>query len=68
MKNDAEILKEVQNILDWDSAIDATHITVEVKNGVVNSTLFIQLIFFYLKGNLGTKVGGSYEKRVICKA
>lgn len=35
MKNDAEILKEVQNILDWDSAKDATHITVEVKNGVV---------------------------------
>jgi len=38
MKTDSEIEKEIMCILEYDPAIDTTHVSVEVKDGVVNLT------------------------------
>lgn len=41
MKTDSEIEKEIMHILEHDPAIDATHVSVEVKDGVVKLAGFV---------------------------
>ncbi|OJW50247.1 MAG: hypothetical protein BGO67_02660 [Alphaproteobacteria bacterium 41-28] len=38
MRTDAEIIKNVKYILENDPGLDATHILVDVKNGIVTLT------------------------------
>ena len=41
MKSDTQLLKDVRDGLDWEASVDASHIDVTVKDGIVTLTGFV---------------------------